>query len=69
MAEEWAEKVFEVQRVSNRIILVKLRSACGYLSVCFIIICPTEWSKVMRLRSCSLISCNAMTARIPGSNF
>ena len=43
VAEEWTEKVFEVQRVSDRIILVKLsRPACGYLSVC---VCPTEWSK------------------------
>ena len=33
VAEEWIEKVFEVQRVSDRIILVKLivGPACGYL--------------------------------------
>ena len=43
VAEEWIEKVFEVQRVSDRIILVKLIvGQCGYLSVC---VCPTEWSK------------------------
>ena len=44
VVEEWIEKVFEVQKVSNRIILVKpyIRPACGYLSVC---VCPTGWSK------------------------
>ena len=44
VAEEWIEKVFEDQRVSDRIILVKTHSrpACGYLSVC---VCPTKWSK------------------------
>ena len=39
MAEEWIEKVFEIQRVSDKIILVKLMVD---LSVC---VCLTEWSK------------------------
>ena len=54
VAEEWIEKIFEVQRVSDRIILVKIslrqnhfsenhsRPAYGYISVC---VCPKEWSK------------------------
>ena len=40
MAKEWIEKDFEVQRILDRIILVKLM--CDYLSVC---VCPTEWFK------------------------
>ena len=39
VAEEWIGKVLEVQRISDRIILVK--PACGYHSVCEY---PTEWS-------------------------
>ena len=48
VAEEWIEKVLEVQRVSDRIILVKhSRPACGYLFVC---ICPTEFRRVSMRR-------------------
>ena len=44
VAEEWIEKVFEVQRVPDRIILVKLIVGQGVvnLSDC---VCPKEWSK------------------------
>ena len=43
VAEEWIEKVFEVQRVSdNYFSETHSRPACGYLYVC---VCPTEWSK------------------------
>ena len=54
VAEEWIEKVFKVQRVSNRIILVKLivgQRVVTFLSVYApqsgvpVCICPTEWSK------------------------
>ena len=38
VAEEWIEKVFEVQRVSK----TYSWSACGYSFVC---VCPTEWFK------------------------
>ena len=42
VAEEWIEKVFELQRVSNRIMLVKLIVGQHVVSVC---VCPTEWPK------------------------
>ena len=43
VAEEWTEKVFEVQRVSdNYFSETHSRPACGYISAC---VCPTEWSK------------------------
>ena len=42
VAEEWIEKVFEVQRVSDRIILVKL--IVGQCVVTLLSV-PTEWFK------------------------
>ena len=43
VAEEWIEKVFEVQSLrQNYFSETHSRPACGYLSVC---VCPTEWSK------------------------
>ena len=54
VAEEWIEKVFDVQSLrQNHLSEAYSRPACGYLSVS---VCPTEWS-VMRLRTCSLTSC------------
>ena len=43
VAEEWIEKVFEVQSLrQNYFSETHSPPACGYLSVC---VCPTEWSK------------------------
>ena len=43
VAEEWIEKVFEVQSLrQNHLSEAYSRLACGYLSVC---VCSTEWSK------------------------
>ena len=45
VAEEWIGKVFEVQRVSDRINFSETHSRpkCGYLFVC---VCPTEFRRV-----------------------
>ena len=42
VAKEWIEKAFEVQRVSDRIIIVKL--IVGQHVVTVLSVCPTEWS-------------------------
>ena len=43
VAEEWIEKVFEVQSLrQNHLSEACSWPGCGYLSVC---VCPTEWSK------------------------
>ena len=55
MAKEWKEKVFEVQRVSDRIILVKLILASVWFTV--LSVYAPQSGVVMRLRTCSLISC------------
>ena len=44
MAEEWLEKVFEMQRVSGRIIIVKLIVGQCVIIV-FVCVCLTEWFK------------------------
>ena len=44
VAEEWIEKVFEVQRVSDRILLVKLIVGQRVVTL-FVCVCPTEWFK------------------------
>ena len=62
VAEEWIGKVFEVQRISNRIILVKL--IVGH-SVCE---CPREWSGD-EIRDLFFHQLGAVTARIPGFEF
>ena len=54
MAEEWIEKVFEVQRVSDRIILAKL--IVGQRVITFLSVYAPQSGLVMRLRTYSLIS-------------
>ena len=54
VAEEWIRKVFEVQRVSDRIILVKL-IAVQHVDTILCVNAPQS-GLVMRLRTCSLIS-------------
>ena len=56
MAEEWIEKVFEVQRVSDRIILVKLIVGQRVVTVLSVYAPQSRVVKVMRLRTCSLIN-------------
>ena len=49
VAEEWIEKVFVVQRVSDRINFSETHSRpkCGYIFVC---VCPTEFRRVSMRR-------------------
>ena len=54
MAEEWIGKVFEVQRVSNRIMLVKLIVG-QHVNIVLCVNAPQS-GLVMRLRTYSLIS-------------
>ena len=54
MANEWIWKVSEVQRVSNRIILVKL--IVGQHVDTILCVNAPQSGLVMRLRTCSLIS-------------
>ena len=55
MAEEWIEKVFQVQRVSDRIILVKL--IVGQHVVTFLSVCAPQSGLSDEVKDCSLISC------------
>ena len=54
VAEEWIEKVFEVQRVSDRITLVKLIVVQHVVTI--LCVCAPQSGLMMRLRTCSLIS-------------
>ena len=54
MAREWIEKVFEVQRVSDRILLVELIVGQRVVNILFVY--APQGGLVMRLRTCSLIS-------------
>ena len=62
VVEEVIENVFEVQSVSDKIILVRL--IVGQRVVTFLSSMPHRVYLVMRLRTCSLISC---VLRMPGS--
>ena len=64
VAEEWIGKVFEVQRVSNRIILVKLIVG-QYVNTILFVNAPQS-GLVMRLRTYSLIAgcCDCQDSRI-----
>ena len=66
VAKEWIEKVFEVQRVSDRIILVKL--IVGQHVVTILCEYPTEWSSD-EVKDLYFDQLGAVTARIPGSKF
>ena len=67
VAEEWIGKIFEVQRVSNRIHPSETYSwaACGYHCLCE---CPTEWSSD-EVKDLFFDLLGAVTARIPGFKF
>ena len=67
MAEEWIEKVFEVQRVSDRIILVKLSEACSvWLLFC---LCMPHRVVCDEVKDLFFGQLRAVTARIPASEF
>ena len=66
VAEEWIEKVFEVQRVSDRIFLVKL--IAGQHVDTIVCDCPTEWSSDV-FKDLFFDQLGTVTARIPGFEF
>ena len=66
VAKEWIEKVLEVQRISDRIILVKL--IFGQSVVTVLCVWPTEWS-CDEVKDLFFDQLGAVTARIPGFEF
>ena len=67
VAEEWIEKVFEVQRVSDRIILVK--TIDGQRVVTFLSVYAPQSGLSGEVKDLFFDQLHAMTARIPGSEF
>ena len=67
MAEEWIEKVFEVQRVSDRIILVKL--IVGQRVVTFLSVYAPQSGLSDEVKDLFFDRLRAVTARIPASEF
>ena len=67
VAEEWIEEVFEVQRVSNRIILVKL--IVGQHVVTFLSVYAPQSGLSDEVKDLFFDQLRAVTARIPGSEF
>ena len=67
VAEEWIEKVFEVQRVSNRIILVKL--IVGQRVVTFLSVYAPRSGLSDEVKDLFFDQLCAVTARIPASEF
>ena len=67
VAEEWIEKVFEVQRVSDRIILVKL--IVGKCVVTFLSVYAPQSGLSDEIKDQFFDQLRAVTARIPGSKF
>ena len=66
MAEEWIEKVFEVQSFQQNYLSETYSwPPCGYHSVCE---CPTEWSSD-RVKDLFFDQLGTVTARISGSEF
>ena len=66
MAEEWIEKVFEVQSFQqNHFSETYSWPPCGYHSVCE---CPTEWSSD-GVKDLFFDQLGTVTARISGSEF
>ena len=65
VAEEWIEKVFEVQRVSNRIILVKL--IVGQRVVTFLSLYAPQSAQSDEIKDMFFDQLRALTARIPAS--
>ena len=67
VAEEWIEKVFEVQRVSDRIILVKL--IVGQRVVTFLSVYAPQSGLSDEVKDLFFDQLRAVTARIPASEF
>ena len=67
MAEERTEKVFEVQRVSDRIILVKL--IVGQCLVTFLSVYAPQSGLSDEVKDLFFDQLRAVTARIPASEF
>ena len=67
MAEEWIEKVFDVQRVSDRIILVKL--IVGQHAVTFLFVYAPQSGLSGEVKDLFFDQLHAVTARIPKSEF
>ena len=67
VAEEWIEKVFEVQRVSDRIILVKL--IVGQHVVTFLSVYAPQSGLSDEAKDLFFDQLRAVTARIPASEF
>ena len=67
VAEEWIEKVFEVQRVSDRIILVKL--IVGQRLVTFLSVYAPQSGLSDEVKDLFFDQLRSVTARIPASEF
>ena len=67
MVEEWIEKVFEVQKVSDRIILVKL--IVGQRVVTFLSVYAPQSGLSDEVKDLFFDQLHAVTARIPASEF
>ena len=67
MAEEWIEKVSEVQRVSNRIIFVKL--IVGQRMITFLSVYAPQTGLSDKVKDLFFDQLCAVTARIPASEF
>ena len=67
VAEEWIEKVFEVQRVSDRIILVKL--IVGQRVVTFLSVYAPQCGLSDEVKDLFFDQLHAVTTRIPASEF
>ena len=67
VAEEWIEKVFEVQRVSDRIILVKL--IVGQRVVTFLSVYAPQSGLSDEVKDLFFDQMHAVTTRIPASEF
>ena len=67
MAKEWTEKVFEVQRVSDRIILVKL--IIGQHVVTFLSVYAPQSGLSEEVKDLFFDQLRAVTARTPASEF
>ena len=67
VAEEWTEKIFEEQRVSDRIILVKL--IVGQRVITFLSVYAPQSSLSDEVKDLFFDQLRAVTARIPASEF
>ena len=67
MAEKWIEKVFEVKRVSDRIILVKI--IVGQKVLCLLSVYAQQCGLSDSVKDLFFDQLRAVTAMIPGSEF